>query len=129
MLPTHRRIHRSAEFRTTVRAGIRASSEHLFLYALPVSEPDSRAGLIVSKAVGGAVVRHRVSRQLRHLLASRLPSRPGRLIVLRARPSAAGASSQSLATSLDAAWRAAERRLAQRQQVGHDPGSPAGVPL
>jgi putative membrane protein insertion efficiency factor len=44
---------------------------------VPAAVPDSadaspRAGLVVSRAVGGSVVRHRVARRLRHLLASRL---------------------------------------------------------
>ena len=50
----------------------------------------SRAGLIVSKAVGNAVTRNRVKRQLRHLLAGLLAS-PGFAVdvVVRALPSSA----------------------------------------
>lgn len=49
----------------------------------------SRAGFIVSKAVGKAVTRNRVKRQLRHLAAAALPaSAAGVDVVVRALPSA-----------------------------------------
>jgi ribonuclease P protein component len=48
---------------------------------VPVAAPDPadappRAGLVVSRAVGGSVVRHRVARRLRHLLRPRLATLP-----------------------------------------------------
>lgn len=63
-----------------------------------------RAGLIVSRKVGGSVVRHQVSRRLRAQLASRLPALPaGSRLVVRALPSAAGVTSAELAGQLDRA--------------------------
>ena len=62
------------------------------------------AGLVVSKAVGGSVVRHRVARRLRHLLATRLPALPaGTRLVVRAAPAAATATSADLGADLDRA--------------------------
>ncbi|VXA91446.1 Ribonuclease P protein component [Nocardioides sp. AX2bis] len=62
----------------------------------------STVGLVVSKAVGGSVVRTRVKRRLRHLSAARLASLPvGTEMVLRALPPAATASSSELGTDLD----------------------------
>jgi ribonuclease P protein component len=62
-----------------------------------------RAGLVVSKAVGGSVVRHRVSRRLRHLLRPRLEELPaGAMVVVRALPPAAEATSADLGVDLDA---------------------------
>lgn len=56
-----------------------------------------RVGLIVSTAVGNAVVRHRVARRLRHVAGALLADiDPGTDIVLRALPGAATASSQEL---------------------------------
>ena len=44
-------------------------------------------GLIISKSVGGSVVRHRVARQLRHGLRHHLNELPlGALVVVRALP-------------------------------------------
>ena len=64
----------------------------------------ARAGFVVSKAVGPAVVRNRVKRRLRHLVAGRLDRLPaGTVLVVRALPPASGASSADLARDLDAA--------------------------
>lgn len=61
-----------------------------------------RLGLIVSKKVGDAVTRHAVARRLRHAFAQSrgaLPA-PNALVVVRARPGAAGCSSTELARQL-----------------------------
>lgn len=74
----------------------------------PTREPtgSTRVGFVVSKAVGTAVVRHRVTRRLRHLVRDRLPALPaGTLVVVRALPAAADASSRELGADLDAAFR------------------------
>jgi ribonuclease P protein component len=58
----------------------------------------------VSKAVGGAVVRNKVKRRLRHLMRDRvalLP--PGSLVVVRALPGSGDADHEQLAQDLDAA--------------------------
>ncbi|MDP9435946.1 MAG: ribonuclease P protein component, partial [Actinomycetota bacterium] len=69
-----------AEFTEVLRRGRRASRPLLTLHAdLPAGPEDHlpvRAGLVVSKAVGGSVVRHRVARRLRHLLRERLDRVP-----------------------------------------------------
>jgi ribonuclease P protein component len=60
----------------------------------------------VSKAVGNSVVRHRVSRKLRHVVRDRLDRLPeGTSLVVRALPAAADASSADLANDFDAALR------------------------
>lgn len=74
----------------------------------PTRERDepARVGFVVSKAVGNAVVRHRVSRRLRHLMRDRLPGLPpGTLVVVRALSPAARADSRDLGRDLDAAFR------------------------
>ncbi|WP_243790642.1 ribonuclease P protein component [Saccharopolyspora gloriosae] len=66
----------------------------------------ARVGFVVSKAVGNAVLRHRVTRRLRHLMRDRLPLLPaGTLVVVRALPPAANAPSRELGSDLDAALR------------------------
>ena len=66
----------------------------------------ARVGFVVSKAVGNSVVRHRVSRQLRHLMADRIGTLPaGCALVVRALPASAGASSSELGADLDGALR------------------------
>ncbi len=67
-----------------------------------VAQP--RVGLVVSKAVGNAVTRNRVSRRVRHLVRPRLDRLPdAALLVVRALPPAAEASSVVLARDLDKA--------------------------
>lgn len=81
----------------------------------------SRAGLVVSKAVGGSVVRHRTARRLRHLLRDRVAGLPaGSLLVVRAAAPAGVADSSALAADLDAALAAALRRPAGRRPSGDD---------
>lgn len=64
----------------------------------------ARVGFVVPRAVGGAVVRNRVRRQLRHLMRARLAELPaGSSVVVRALPAAATVSATILAADLDAA--------------------------
>ncbi len=66
----------------------------------------TRAGFVVSKAVGGAVTRNRVKRRLRHMVAAQLASgTSGVDVVVRALPAAATAP-QRLAVDFDSAWQA-----------------------
>jgi ribonuclease P protein component len=65
----------------------------------------ARVGFVVSKAVGGAVVRNRTKRRLRALarpLVSPLPA--GSRVVVRANPAAAAAASAELGRDLTAAF-------------------------
>jgi ribonuclease P protein component len=56
-----------------------------------------RFGLVVSKAVGDSVTRHRVSRRLRHVAAEMLGDvRPDLLVVIRANPASATATHSDL---------------------------------
>ncbi|MGY2876945.1 ribonuclease P protein component [Marmoricola sp. URHA0025 HA25] len=64
--------------------------------------PPARVGFVVSRAVGGAVVRNRVKRRLRHLMRERVAAVPsGSLLVVRAQPAAAEASHRDLGDALD----------------------------
>ena len=133
MLSPEHRLHRPADFSEVVRRGRRSSRPLLTVHALlavrysdnpteaPAEHPGDqtagppRAGLVVSKAVGGSVVRHQSSRRLRHLLRTRLPDLPaGARIVVRAAPGAGTASSRELANDLDVALAAALRPRSAR---------------
>ncbi len=66
---------------------------------------------MVSRAVGGSVVRHRVQRRLRHLVLPLLPDLPGgSLVVVRALPSAATLTSAELDADLRPALRSCLRK-------------------
>ncbi|MEU2564183.1 ribonuclease P protein component [Streptomyces longispororuber] len=115
MLPTEHRLRRREDFATAVRRGRRAGRPLLVVHLrsgatdphVPgESVPPTRAGFVVSKAVGGAVVRNTVKRRLRHLTRDRLALvPPGSLVVVRALPGAGDATYAQLADDLDAALR------------------------
>ena len=124
MLPSTARLRRSQEFTETVRRGARAGRPLLVVHldlrteladaAAHRSRPgdDPRAGFVVSKAVGNSVVRHAVTRRLRHVVRPRLGGLPGGTrLVVRALPAAADASSDQLGADLDAALERALRKV------------------
>lgn len=113
MLPTENRLRRREDFATAVRQGRRAGRPLLVVHlrsgatdphAAGESAPPTCAGFVVSKAVGGAVVRNKVKRRLRHLIRDRLAVLPpGSLVVVRALPGAGDADYAQLARDLDTA--------------------------
>jgi ribonuclease P protein component len=46
------------------------------MYFLADSEPPSKVGLIINKSVGGSVSRHRIARQIRHLMMHHVQTLP-----------------------------------------------------
>ena len=110
MLPADRRLRRSNDFARAVRGGRRAGSRlvvvHLHDADQPISTPPtpSRVGFVVSKAVGGSVVRSQVARRLRHVMRDRLDALPaGAIVVVRALGPAGTASSAAFAADIDRA--------------------------
>ena len=111
MLTRAHRLTSSRLFAPTIRRGARAGSRTLVVHLAAAQsgaadEPagDPVVGLVVSKAVGGAVLRNQVKRRLRHLARERLTSLPGSaVLVVRALPPAATASSAELGADLDRA--------------------------
>ncbi len=89
MLSAESRLTSSEDFRRCVRYGVRVGRPTLVVHALRTPGPPSRAGFVVSKAVGNAVTRNRVKRQLRHLVAAQLPDAACAVdLVVRALPAA-----------------------------------------
>jgi ribonuclease P protein component len=141
VLPEPHRLHHHSDFSRTVRRGHRIGRRDVVVHALipdvavvPPGVPDDaivsrvggpRVGLIVNKAVGSAVVRHRVSRRLRHVCAQlfaemlstanphAVPLRAADLVI-RALPSAASASSAELTGQLRSGFEAALSRRPSR---------------
>jgi ribonuclease P protein component len=103
VLASPHRLRRSADFQRVVRRGRRSSSSTVVLHGCPAAAPSdpTQVGFVVSKAVGNAVVRNRVKRRLRDILAGRIASMPGHLVVVRALPAAAGADYAQLRTDVD----------------------------
>jgi ribonuclease P protein component len=124
VLPARHRLRTATDFSATVRGagGARSGGRLLVVharYAAPADADDRpvdhpvRVGFVVSKAVGGAVIRNRTKRVLRHLVAARLTRIPtGYDIVVRANPAAADATTTELAVELDRSLDSVLRRLA-----------------
>jgi ribonuclease P protein component len=75
VLPAKNRLRTSKDFALTTKTGFRATSLSLVVYLRPVPElSEPQIGFIVNKSIGGSVTRHRVSRQLRHLVAQIIPT-------------------------------------------------------
>ena len=110
----------SADFRTTVRHGVRVARPTVVVYAdgfraADVPPSGALVGLVVSKAIGNAVTRNMVKRRLRHLAAGCLAETPaGSRLVLRALPHAAS-SPDDLRRDVPAAWRTSLERLKRRE--------------
>jgi ribonuclease P protein component len=102
VLAVDNRLRDSNAFRRTVRFGRRAGSAALVTHLLVGDGPAPvRVGFVVSKAVGNAVVRNRVRRRLRHLVAPHLAGLPpGSDLVIRALPASASMDSEELGAEL-----------------------------
>jgi len=96
-------LKRRGDFARVQRRGRRSAAVAFVVLALPGRER-TRVGITVSTAVGNAVVRNRLRRQVRTVLdRAALGSAPARDIVIIARPAAAGVPFPDLARELDAA--------------------------
>jgi ribonuclease P protein component len=120
MLAAAHRLRRREEFSAAVRAGRRAGAGVLVVHLTTAAGADdgagrvvvtSRAGFVVTKAVGNAVTRNTVRRRLRHLMRDRLGALPaGTDVVVRALPGSGTASYSRLEKDLDAALAGARTR-------------------
>ena len=111
MLPSAHRLRASGDFTLIQRRGTRISRPTIILSALSRSDSPTRLGLSVGKTVGNSVMRHSVSRKLRHVSAPHLRDLPaGTQLVIRALPAAAGATSAQLEADVSAALIKLERR-------------------
>ncbi|MCH7229674.1 ribonuclease P protein component [Glycomyces sp. L485] len=129
MLPVDARIRRSRDFSSALKRGSRAARGGVVVHWAPAPDPQAtpsttpsdaehqaaRAGFVVSKAVGNAVVRNTVKRRLRHAAAEQMRSWPdGVDVVVRATPRAAerdfAALSRDLAQAVEAARSGKSRR-------------------
>ena len=112
MLPRRHRLTRPREFTAVLRGGEsttrrrRAGTPLLVVHCATTTDPTRgpRVGFVVARAVGNSVVRHRVTRRLRHLAADRIGDLPPEAdLVVRANAAAATASSAQLGHALDQA--------------------------
>lgn len=100
---------RGDDFRAAVRRGRRTVTSHTVVYRLTRTEVTGpRVGVVVSKQVGGAVVRNKVRRRIQAVCASSLwHLNDNDLIVVRAMPGAHQVPWDTLRTEIDEGLRRA----------------------
>jgi ribonuclease P protein component len=128
VLASAQRLRHRDEFLAAVRGGRRAGRGCLVVHLVTPDRapargeggaPAPRAGFVVPRAVGSAVTRNRVRRQLRHLVRDRMSALPaGTTLVVRALPAAGATPYSQLGVDLDAALDAARRPRAPRTPGG-----------
>lgn len=117
-------MREAGDFKVAVRRGVKASTPTLVAHLSIGTDGDTSVGFVVSKAVGSAVVRNRVKRRLRHLVAPHLvdgapaPVPRGSKLVVRALPASAGADGGRLAGDLELALSTVARKAEQRMAGG-----------
>lgn len=127
MLPEPFRLRTREEHARLGRFGRRFRAGPVVVHSL-VTETGGppRAGFVVGRRVGKAVVRNRVRRRLREQTRLRLGMLPpGTAVLVRALPEAADATSAQLGEALDRAFRAI---AASRSRAGAASRGPAGPP-
>ncbi|MBC7290764.1 MAG: ribonuclease P protein component [Actinotalea sp.] len=126
MLPAALRMRRSEEFARTIRSGARAGRTTLVVHcAVDTAHREPHIGFVVSKGVGGAVVRNQVRRRLRGAVLEHRDQVPaGTDVVVRALAPAASASYEDLSSDLRSALGSALRRA----RGGRAPAGPVGTP-
>jgi ribonuclease P protein component len=112
VLPAQYRMTRSTEFGATVNHGVRAAQPDIVVHARRCGDSDHagpKVGLVVAKAVGNSVQRHRVARRLRHVARSVIADLdPADRVVIRALPSSRYAISARLEQQLRVALKRAQ---------------------
>ena len=99
---------RSTDFDATVKHGKRAVQPDLVIY-MRHATGDPKLGLIVSRSVGSAVQRHRLSRRLRHVARDVMDQcHQSEHVVIRALPSSRDVDSAQLGDELWAGLRRIE---------------------
>ncbi|HJG91422.1 MAG TPA: ribonuclease P protein component [Brachybacterium massiliense] len=114
------RLSSADEFRAVTRGGARSARSHVVVHLsqLTQGEDAPRVGFVVSKRIGNAVVRNRVTRRLREIIRPHLATLPaGSAIVVRALPGIDEQPFSALKDDVDSALRSASGKLARRREA------------
>lgn len=114
------RLSSADEFRAVTRGGARSARSHVVVHLsqLTQGEDAPRVGFVVSKRIGNAVVRNRVTRRLREIIRPHLATLPaGSAIVVRALPGIDEQPFSALKDDVDSALGSASDKLARRREA------------
>ncbi len=123
MLAAENRMRRSAQFDLAFR-GVRGRGNRVALFiGAAQSEnvadlPPVKVGFVIPKSVGNSVVRHRLARQLRHIMRTHIENgdlHPGEMVAVRAFPPAKGTSSAELSADISKALRTCREKQGAKE--------------
>jgi len=101
MLPASARLRKSSEISAVMKSGARFSAKLVVLHVAQSSSEQTKVAFAVGKNVGNSVVRHKVTRQLRHAITPLISGFPtGSHVVVRALPGASEANFTQLSENL-----------------------------
>lgn len=104
MLPSNVRLRKSLEISQALKAGKRYPAKFLVFHVAPGKTNGTRFAFAVGKNVGNSVIRHKVTRRLRHLVMANYSKFPSSTdIVIRGLPGIEQASHQELQENFDQA--------------------------
>jgi ribonuclease P protein component len=97
MLPAKYRLRRRGDVANVLANGRKTPAGVVVIHSLVKPEAPSEFAFVVSKKVGNSVVRHRVTRVLRHIVADQLESfSPAQQVVVRALSKAATTPTETI---------------------------------
>ena len=104
MLPAKYRLRRRGDVANVLANGRKTPAGAVVIHSLQKTEPPSEFAFVVSKKVGNSVVRHRVTRVLRHIVADHVDSFiPAQQIVVRALSKSSNNPTETIKTDFLAA--------------------------
>ncbi|MGO1285558.1 MAG: ribonuclease P protein component [Brachybacterium sp.] len=115
---THR-LRSADEFRAVTRGGARSARSHVVVHLTQLTQGEDapRVGFVVSKKIGNAVVRNRVTRRLREIVRPHFATLPaGSAVVLRALPGIEDQPFSALKDDVDSGLDSASRKLSRRRE-------------
>jgi len=102
MLPASARLRKSSEISAVMKSGTRFSAKLVVIHVAQTSSENTKVAFAVGKNVGNSVVRHKVTRQLRHAITPLVNNFPaGSHVVVRALPGASQATFTQLSENLE----------------------------
>jgi ribonuclease P protein component len=102
MLPADARLRSSSDIAATMRQGTKYNSRLIVFHVAREMSQSTKVAFAVGKSVGNSVVRHLITRRLRHIVAHELDQFPsGSFVVVRALPGTANATYAQLEENVE----------------------------
>ena len=126
--PKSARLLRRADYRRVYSEGRRRNLDWLVAFLLPTGRADSRVGLTVPSALGGAVVRNRIKRRLREAVRRNQSAiGPGWDIVLQPRTAVLAQEFGTIHEAVRKLFEGCAQSARRAANAGEDRGEKSGT--